>query len=161
MNMNTNNFTRCLSSYAKMGAVPNSVYNALVNFSPVDEVARMIVALSGSNEADAIYHVSPDEETAYADIFAALGKTGHNVTPVSDKEFEAMIDEYKHDKSKQEAVEGLLAERPNMNYNNVVVTQHETSKALHTLGKSWEPITEEYLNMYINALEQLNMFEEN
>jgi amino acid adenylation domain-containing protein/thioester reductase-like protein len=161
MNMNTNNFTRCLSSYAKMGAVPNSVYNALVNFSPVDEVARMIVALSGSNEADAIYHVSPDEETAYADIFAALGKTGHNITPMSDEEFESMIDKYKHDKSKQEAVEGLLAERPNMNYNDVIVTQHETSKALHTLGKFWAPITEEYLNMYINALEQLNMFEEN
>jgi hypothetical protein len=121
----------------------------------------MIITLSGTNQANAIYHVSPDEETAFSDIFAALAATGHNITPVSDEKFEAMIAEYKHDKSKQEAVEGLLAERPDMNYTDVIVTQNETSKALHALGKSWAPVTDEYLNMYINALEQLNMFEEN
>jgi hypothetical protein len=121
----------------------------------------MIVALSEAKWVNAIYHVSPEEETAFADIFSALSANGHNISPISDEEFEAMLDKYKHDRSKQEAVEGLLAERPDMNYKDVVVTQHETSKALKALGKAWEPVTGEYLNMYITALEQLNMFEEN
>lgn len=159
MNMKTNNFTRCLSSYVKMGLVPQSVYRSSVNFSPVDEVARMIIALSAADRANAVYHVSPEKETAFADLFAALRKNGHEVKAVSDGDFERLLGEYKHDPDRQEAVEALLAEKPDGNWRDVPITQEDTLRVLHLLGKQWAQITDQYLNHYICALDRLNMFE--
>ena len=159
MNMKTNNFTRCLSSYVKMGFVPQSVYESSVNFSPVDEVARMIIVLSAADRMNAVYHVSPEKETSFADIFAALRKNGHDVTVVPDADFEQLLDEYKRDPDKQETVEALLAEKPDSDWCDVPLSQEDTSRVLRILGKSWMPITEKYLNIYISALDQLNMFE--
>lgn len=159
MNMKTNNFTRCLSSYVKMGMVPQSVYDSSVNFSPVDEVARMIVSLSAADRSNAVYHVSPDKETPFADIFGALRENGHTVRAIPDAEFEALLNEYKHDPNKREMVEGLLTEKPNGNYRDVPLTQKDTSCVLQMLEKHWLPITQDYLKTYIGALDQLNMFE--
>lgn len=159
MNLKTNNFTRCLSSYVKMGMVPQSVFDSSVNFSPVDEVARIIVSLSAADRNNAVYHVSPENETAFADIFAALCKNGHDVQTVPDEDFENLLNEYKHDPDRRETVEGLLTEKPNGDYRDVPLTQKDTSCVLQLLGKQWAPITEEYLKTYISALDQLNMFE--
>lgn len=159
MNMKTNNFTRCLSSYVKMGFAPQSVYGAFVNFSPVDEVARMIVALSAADRVNAVYHVSPEKETAFADIFAALKENGREVKPVSDSDFEKLLDEYKRDPDKQETVEALLAEKPDSDWCDVPITQEDTLRVLCMLGKQWAPITDKYLNNYIGALAQLDMFD--
>lgn len=159
MNMKTNNFTRCLSSYVKIGMVPQSVFDSSVNFSPVDEVARMIVSLSAADRNNAVYHVSPEKETAFADIFAALRENRHDVKTVPDVDFEDLLNEYKHDSDKQETVEGLLTEKPNGDYHDVLLTQKDTSCVLRLLEKQWAPITEEYLKTYISALDQLNMFE--
>lgn len=159
MNMKTNNFTRCLSSYVKMGAVPRSVFESAVNFSPVDEVARMIVSLSAADRSNAVYHVCPEKETVFADIFAALRENGHEIKPVPDEEFEKLLNKYKHDPDRRETVEGLLTEKPNGNYRGVPITQEDTSRVLRLLGKQWAPVTGEYLKKYICALDQLNMFE--
>lgn len=159
MNMKTNNFTRCLSSYVKMGIVPQSVYDHSVNFSPVDEVARMIIALSSADRSNAVYHVSPEKETAFAALFAALREHGHDVSVVQDADFEQLLREYKRDPDKQETVEALLAEKPDSDWCDLPLTQDDTSCVLRQLGKQWKPITEKYLNTYIGALDQLNMFE--
>lgn len=159
MNMKTNNFTRCLSSYVKMGTAPQSVFEGSVNFSPVDEVAKMIISLSAADRNNAVYHVSPEKETAFADIFAALAEHGHIVRAVPDSEFEELLNEYKHDPEKRETVEGLLAEKPNAEYRDVPLSQEDTGKVLKLLGKEWAAITEDYLKTYIGALDQLFMFE--
>lgn len=159
MNMKTNNFTRCLSSYVKMGAVPRSVFESTVNFSPVDETARMIVSLSAADRNNAVYHVIPEKEAAFADIFVALAEHGHTVKALPDDVFEALLNEYKHDPEKRETVEGLLAEKPNAEYRDVPLSQEDTGKVLRLLGKEWADITEDYLKTYIGALDQLFMFE--
>lgn len=159
MNMKSNNFTRCLSSYVKIRTVPQSVFESTVNFSPVDEVARMIVSFSAANRANAVYHVIPETETAYTDIFSALRETGYEIKVVSDEEFEELLNKYKHDPDRREDIEGLLTEKPNSNYRDVTLTQSDTARVLKLLGKQWAPITEEYLRKYISALDQLNMFE--
>lgn len=159
MNMKTNNFTRCLSSYVKMGLVPQSVYGASVNFSPVDEVARMIVALSAADRANAVYHVSPEKETAFADIFTALAANGYAVKAVPDGDFEQLLGEYKRDPDKRDAVEALLAEKPDSDWCDVTITLDDTLKILQKLGKKWAPITDQYLENYIGALDKMNMFE--
>ena len=59
MNRKSNAFTRQLMSYLKLECVPESVYHAEVNFSPVDETANNIVALSTTGRNAAVFHVSP------------------------------------------------------------------------------------------------------
>ncbi|MCI8483345.1 MAG: amino acid adenylation domain-containing protein [Lachnospiraceae bacterium] len=158
MNMKSNHFTRQLSSYVKMGIVPESVYRSGVNFSPVDEVAHMIAVLLQVENPQGIYHVYPEEEVEFARIFAALGRQGYEVQLLSDAEFEKIFAAAKADAKRKEQVEGLLMERPDHRYKDTAMSQKQTQNVLEALGEQWLPATEEYLEKYVGALDTLDMF---
>lgn len=157
MNLRTNAFTRQLSSYVKLGAVPEPVYRASVNFSPVDETAHMIVALAGTKERGA-FHVYPGEEVAWCRLFDALEKLGHSVRVISEEAFETLLSDCLETEEGREAAEGLLTERPDRRYRYLPVTQEKTEGILKGLGESWRPVTEEYLNRYLSALGGMDLF---
>lgn len=158
MNMKSNNFTRQLSSYVKMGIVPQSLYQAGVNFSLVDEVARMIGVLLEVVNPHGIYHVYPREEVEFSRIFAALRRQGFEVSVLPDQEFEEKFSIIRADPKRQEQVKGLLMERPDSRYLDTAMSQELTQKTLEALGEHWLPVTEEYLEKCIDALNSLDMF---
>lgn len=158
MNLKTNAFTRQLSSYIKMGAVPESVYHASVNFAPVDETAHMIHVLAKTGGRCRIFHVYPPEEVAYAGLFAALGRHGHEIKVVKDEEFEALLKSLRRSDEGRTIAEGLLMERPDGHYWEIPVTQEITQRELGQYGETWTPATEEYLGRYLTALEGMDMF---
>lgn len=157
MNLRTNAFTRQLSSYVKLGAVPEPVYRASVNFSPVDETAHMIAALAGTKEPGA-FHVYPGQEVAWRRLFEALEKLGHSVSVMPEEAFETLLSERLETEEGREAAEGLLTERPDRRYAYLPVVQEKTDRILKELGKSWRPVTEDYLNRYLSALEGMDLF---
>lgn len=158
MNLKTNAFTRQLSSYIKIGSVPESVYHASVNFAPVDETARMIHVLAGTGGAARAFHVYPPDEVPYAGLFTAIGKLGHEVKVVPDEEFESLLQSLKQSEEGRAKVQGLLMERPDGRYREIPVTQEKTKRALELAGESWEPATEAYLGRYLQVLEGMDMF---
>ncbi len=157
MNLRTNAFTRQLSSYVRMGAVPETVYRASVNFSPVDETAHMIVALAGARERGA-FHVYPGEEVAWRRLFEALEKLGHHVRVISEEAFETLLSDCLETEEGREAAEGLLTERPDRRYAYLPVVQEKTDGILKRLGERWGSVTEEYLHRYLSALEGMDLF---
>lgn len=158
MNMKTNAFTRQLSSYIKMRAVPESVYHASVNFSPVDETAHMILVLAKTASDCRVFHVYPPKEVEFSRLFASLDQMGHKIRVVSDKEFEALLQAMKQDEEGRAMAEGLLTERPGGEYREMPVTQEVTNRLLMQAGEAWLPVTETYLNQYLGALEGMDMF---
>ena len=159
MNNRTNAFTRQLSSYVKIGAVPLSLYRSSVNFSPVDETARIIVKLAALKTGTAVYHVCPPEEVPYRQIFRVLEKFGHPVEAESDSRFEERLAELGQTREGRTLTEGILLERPNMEYRDTAVSEELTAAVLAALGEKWQPVTEAYLEKYIAALDDLLMFE--
>lgn len=158
MNLKTNAFTRQLSSYIKMGTVPESVYNASVNFSPVDETAHMIRVLAGTGGHCRVFHVYPPEEVAYSLLFDSLGRLGHEIKVVGDEEFEDFMQSLRRTDEGRLLAEGLLMERPDRRYREIPVTQRITQQTLEQCGEAWTPATEEYLDKYLNALKGMDMF---
>ncbi len=158
MNLKSNGFTRRLSSYIKMGAVPESVYHASVNFSPVDETAHMIIALAGTASCYPAFHVYPPEEVAFERLFAALAKQGHKVEVLTDEAFTVRLQELKQTEEGRMLVEGLLTDSPGGLYHDIPVVQKVTNELLDALGEKWQPVTDAYLNQYLSALEGMNMY---
>lgn len=158
MNMRTNAFTRQLSAYIKMCAVPESVYHASVNFSPVDETAHMITVLAKTDLRHTVFHVYPPKEVEFSRLFASLEKMGHKIRVVPDGDFEELLQSMKQTEEGRAVAEGLLTERSGEGYREILVTQEMTNCLLALAREAWLPVTEEYLNQYLNALEGMDMF---
>ena len=159
MNNRTNAFTRQMATYVKLGAAPRSLYEGSVNFAPVDETARMIVRLAAVETKAAAYHVYPPLEVPYRDIFAALGKAGHPVAVESDGDFRQRVEALRATREGRALVEGILLERPNMEYQDTAVSEELTAQVLAALGEQWRPVTGAYLERYISALDEMLLFD--
>lgn len=158
MNLKTNAFTRRLSSYIKMGAVPQSVYRASVNFAPVDETAHMICVLAGTDARHSVFHVYPPEEVAFSRLFLALDGSRYKVDVMEDGEFEALLQSLVQSGKGRELAEGLLTERMDGRYREIPSGQRITSRMLSLSGEKWRPATEEYFKKYLYTLEGMDMF---
>lgn len=157
MNMRSNAFTRKLSAYIDMGAVPQSVYASDVEFSPVDEVAAMIVALAETS-AHGAFHVCPPVEMEFKRLFAVLSELGKTVEPVSDEAFGKLLGKFKVEGRCKESVEALSIEKQDGDYLYIPFSRERTVGILKKLGKSWKPVTDEYLKKYLTALAGMDMF---
>lgn len=158
MNMKSNAFTRQLSSYVKMGAVPESVYRSSINFSPIDDTSHMIVSLAATPESHRIFHVYPPQEVAFEKIFTVLSEMGKCIRILPDVEFDAKLNHMKHTDDGKTLVEGLLIERPDGEFRYYPVTQESTKQMLEQLDEQWTPLSDRYLEKYLTALNELDMF---
>ncbi len=156
MNLRSNGFTRRLAAYIDIGAAPRSVYDSTVEFSPVDEVARMVTGLIAAGERGA-FHVCPPQETEFKRLFAALGKMGKPVRPLPDEEFEQLIAELKQTGEHSASVEILSIERSE-GYVYIPISRTFTVERLASLGLEWKEITDAYLEKYLAALGGMDMF---
>ena len=157
MNMNSNAFTRQFASYIKIGAVPQSVYEAGVNFSPVDETAHNIVSLMLVPKA-AAFHVYPPNEVRYADLFRGMEKIGYQVLVLPDEVFDERIEKLKRTKEGREQIEGLFTKESAGGYREIPVVQKYTEQYLKELSEGWSRITEEYIEKYLSALDGMGYF---
>ena len=158
MNLHSNAFTRQVSSYIKLGAVPRSVYEGSVNFSPVDETAHNIVALTATEEDTAVFHVYPPMELKFEDLFKEAGKLGYTIDVLPDQEFLELLQERKRTQEGREQLQGLMTNELSKGRRDIPVIQKITNRYLNDLGADWSAITEDYLNKYLSALSGLDLF---
>jgi amino acid adenylation domain-containing protein/thioester reductase-like protein len=158
MNMKTNAFTRQMSSYVRMGAAPESVCRSAANFSPVDDVARMIVELCGIRCGLTAFHVYPPEEIPYAEMFRTLNDLGIPVRTVDDAAFEEMLRDYRKTEEGKKIIEGLLMERPDIHWKMTDTDNSLTLEVLHQCHQEWTPASEAYLKQYFSILRDMEMF---
>ena len=158
MNLHSNAFTRQFSSYIKMGAVPQSVYEGSVNFSPVDETAHNIVVLAATGEDTAVFHVYPPEELKFADLFHGAVRLGYSIDVLPDEEFFELLQERKRTEEGREQLQGLMTNELSKDRWDIPVRQEITNRYLEDSGAGWSPITEAYLEKYLSALSGMDLF---
>ncbi len=159
MNRKYNAFTRQLSSYVKMQAVPQSVYDSRVNFSPVDEVARSVTALLSADRRAGIYHICPPDDIAFSRLIGHIQDFGYKINVLPDDEFERLLSEMKLSEEGRQKIDGLLTERQT-GAAYVPLSYDYTLSELNRFGFVWSEITDEYLRLYIDALIGMNTFDE-
>ena len=153
----TNSFTRQLLSFAGIGQAPESMSQAHVNFSPVDEVAHMIIRLATLPDDYVAFHVYPPQELSYQMLFDAMAGLGHPVELVSGERFGQKLEELKQTEDGRSLVEGVLFERPDMRYRFTDTDNTYTEELLAGLGEKWSVITVAYLEKYLETLIDMQM----
>ena len=159
MNMHSNAFTRRMASYIKVGAVPESIYGATVNFSPVDETAHNIISLCATDNGTVAFHIYPSREVAFKALFDGLAKLGHNVEVLSDDAFSELVKEKKQTEEGREQLEGLFTGGMEGGLQDIPVDQTLTDAYIAQLGDGWSEITSAYLEKYLSALDGMDLFD--
>lgn len=157
MNMHSNAFTRQFASYVKIGAVPQSVYEAGVNFSPVDETAHNIVSLAAVPGA-AAFHVYPPDEVRYEELFRGMERLGYRIAVLTDEKFDALVQELKRTEEGRAKLEGLFMRESAGAYCEIPVRQQYTDQYLKELSEGWSTVTREYIDRYLSALDGMGYF---
>lgn len=157
MNKKYNAFTRSLISYVKIGAVPSSVYNSMVNFAPVDDTAKNIIALAGQGTLAAL-HVCPTHEMEFSRLFERIHTLGYDVKVLSDKEFANTVEDLKQTSEGRGKISGLMTERTDGSKRYIDVSCTSTNHLLENLGKGWSEITDSYIDNYLTALTEADLF---
>jgi hypothetical protein len=147
-----------MASYIKVGAVPESVCGATVNFSPVDETAHNIISLSATDNQTVAFHIYPAREVAFKALFDGLERLGHKVDVFSDEEFSELVKEKKKTEEGREQLEGLFTGSIEGGLLDIPVVQSLTDSCIEQLGDSWSEITPEYLDKYLSALDGMDLF---
>ena len=159
MNIRENAFTRQLSGYVKLGKVPKSLYESSVNFSPVDEVARVILLLSRAGSGKKVFHVYPKEEIRYAALFEKIQQCGYTVSVVSDDEFCKWTDFIRREKEGRLLMKHIFIDKADQNFAQVASDHTLTLQLLCKWKDGWKKMTEEYFKRYIEVLDGMMLFE--
>lgn len=157
----TNGFMRDLKGYATLHKFPVNSMDVMVDFSPIDEVAKTIILLAKTPQKFTVFHSANSHMVEMGDIIYVLNELGFNIEVVSDKEFLESMKEMMMDESKSMLVSSLISySSSDMHTHSFILTDNEfTNKSLYHLGYKW-PITDyQYLKKAIESLDTLGFFE--
>ncbi len=158
----TNGFMSRLRAYAALEKFPVGSSDALVEFSPIDCVAKAVVLLSGTNDSFTVFHAYNCHHIHMANVISIMNKKGLRIDVVDDREYiEHFNQQLANDKMNMK-ISGLIS------YNNADGSEHRfigsdnsfTVKVLYRLGFAWPLTSEKYVDRAIEALETLDFFDE-
>ena len=161
INFTTNNFMRTLRAYVELNAFPMSQMDDKEEFSPIDETARAILQLAGTDSKFTIFHVFNSHTVEMGNIIKAMADCGLKLDIVSDEEFERRLQEVLADESRNEFVSPLVNYRLGDDdlWLEVPVENKFTVKALYRLGFYWSITDTRYLENAISMLQSFGFFD--
>lgn len=157
----TNGFMRDLKGYATLKKFPVNSMDIEVDFSPIDEVAKTILALATTPAKFTVFHSANNHMIQFGDIIYEMNKLGYDIEVVSDQEFVEAMKEMMADEEKNMLVSSLISySSSDAHTHSFILSDNEfTNKALYHLNYKW-PITDnEYLEQAIMSLATLGFFE--
>ena len=162
INFVTNAFMRDIRGYVTLGKFPVSEADSPVEFSPIDEVAKTVVILSGTNSDFTVFHSCNSHVVQFGDVIHAINRYGIKIDMVSEKIFDDALRDAMTDEKKSKAVAGLIAYRDTdkNRREEVGYDMTFTVKALYRLGYKWPITGDEYIEKAIEALDTLGFFDE-
>ncbi|MBR3226726.1 MAG: amino acid adenylation domain-containing protein [Atopobiaceae bacterium] len=161
VNFATNNFMSTLRSYVALGSFPVDEMDEGDEFSPIDEVARAIVLLSGTDSKFTVFHAYNSHTVEMGNIILAMQQCGIDIDVVEPDEFVRRLRVALAD----DAINGYVS--PLVNYNldddkmryELDSDNRFTVKALYRLGFQWSITELGYLRKAIDMMQLLGFFD--
>ena len=157
----TNGFMRDLKGYTALHKFPVNSMDIMVDFSPIDEVAKTVVLLAKTPQKFTVFHSVNPHTVQMADIIYIFNELGFDVKVVSDEEFLTSMKEMMKDEKKSMLVSSLISySSSDMHTHSYIQSDDEfTNKSLFHLGYKWPIIDYDYLRNAIESLMTLDFFE--
>ena len=162
INFESNGFINRIKAYVTLHAMPFDLLVAQTEFSPIDVVAKSIVALSKTPKLNTVFNSYNNHYISYADVLHVLKSQGYEMAKVEMDEFNALLDEARKDESKQEGISGLVTQvgmGKSKNRSIVDVSNTFTINILNHFDVYWPLTTYDYLNNFINYLQSMGFLE--
>ena len=103
VNFQSNSYMGRIRVYNMLGCCPYADYDALAEFSPINETARAIVLLASTPKECVVFHPYNNHVELMGDILTQLGKITGGIRFVDPQEFEDVMEEAKSDPQKAKA----------------------------------------------------------
>ena len=161
INFYTNNFMNTIKAYVTLSCFPADQMAEKDEFSPIDEVARAVVLLSGTGSEFTVFNVYNSHSIELGDIIYTLKDMGFKIDILNDGDFNARLESMIEDESKNTYVSPLV------NYNlddDDIRVENTTSNtftvtALYRLGFRWSITDEDYIRNSMEMLDMLGFFD--
>ena len=109
INYNTNSYMNNFRAFQTLGMVSFDAFSRNVEFSPIDILAKAVIALAGTPDDCVCFIPLNPHRPLIGDVVRALNEEGYSVRGAEPEEFMAALHEALGDEKKREAVSSLAA----------------------------------------------------
>ena len=162
VNFQSNSYMGRIRVYNMLGCCPYADYDALAEFSPINETARAIVLLASTPKECVVFHPYNNHVELMGDILTQLGKITGGIRFVDPQEFEDVMEEAKSDPQKAKALSSMLAYKDMAHGQKSAMVDRQnnyTSEVLHRLGFYWSTTSQDYIERMLTAIAGFGFFE--
>ena len=160
VNYGTNSFMGRLRVYSMLGVCPYEQMDVFMEFSPIDEVAKVILLLGETPKGCVLFHAYDHNMIRSANVFQGMGGLGLTITPVEKKEFERAIQKAGEDPVKAKLLTSMLAYgSPDSDRFEIPWHNLYTMQVLYRMGYRWPDISEEYVKRFMGGMIGLGYFD--
>ena len=133
----------------------------LIEFSPIDEVAKTILLLSETPKECVIFHPINHHNMAIGDVVRVMKSCGLEINFVEQEDFQAAWQAAEENPEKSQILTSSIAYRSGNKDAEVITFPKNnlyTMQVLYRLGYSWPLTTWKYVEQFINLLQKLGFF---
>ena len=162
INFQTNSSMGRIRVFKMLGCYPYDMSDSMMEFSPINEVARAVVLLSQTPDSCCVFHPYNNHPVLFDDVLSALSKVGGAPVQVEAEQFARTMDEAKSDPERAKVLQSLVAYQ-DMAHGQEVRTIEPvngyTSQVLYRLGFKWSPTSWDYMERFLIAINGFGFFE--
>ena len=164
INDRTNSYMNMFRAYQTLGMVPYDALDAQVEFSPIDQTARAVLALAETPDDCVCFFPLNPHRPLMADVVRALNEAGHPIRGAESEAFEQALQAALSDEKKREAVGSLIAYDSGDGSEELGLESCDIShtvRILARLGFAWPETGSAYIRRFIEKLDQKGYFRGN
>ena len=161
-NYDTNAFLNNIKALKNLKAITPQLASEIVELSPIDYVAKAIIALSKTPNESRIFHAVSDKLISTGDIIDVLNSFGFGIEEVTMDEFRKI-----YEKNLDENIQGIITADLSIddldfedgeNLGEIINADY-TLDILNLLGFAWPVCDEAYIKRFISYLNDLDYFD--
>ena len=160
-NYQTNNYMNTLRAFKTLGIISFDVLNVETEFSPIDCVAKSILALAQTPDDCICFHPLNPHRPLMGDVIRTMNEMGYAIRGGENEEFAEALSKALADEKKNAAVGSLIAYNSSDKTEEIGLENFDesyTSRILERLGFSWPETGAAYMRSFLEQLAKKGFF---
>ena len=160
INFNTNNFLATLRAYVIIGMIPYEALDQRYEFSPIDEVARVIMQLAQTPKECMVFHPSNTHRQFLSDILMGFAEAGITLRHVETEEFQQALEKMMENTDLVTLLRPLMAYDMGAGHKTrwIESTNDYTTQVLYRIGFQWPPTAADYVHRFVDTIVGFDYF---
>ena len=159
-NIVDNAFINRISSFIKLGAIPNYIQDEYLEFTPVDTISNAIIKLmTHPNDKFRIFHLFNHNHVYINEAMKYFKLLNSNLKILTEQEFKKLIKSTLNTKNKKEILNSLINDMDNdlhlLYKTDIIIKSENTIKYLSKIGFTWPKISNKYIMRFLDILRRI------